>query len=163
MKRAYKTRPIDFKRRIIKRIYSNRSDLLKEENRYLNMIKLHELKNKYYNIQNREFGHWSTDEEKSNAIKQKVAWNKGLSKLTNLSILQQSKKVSNTLKGRATRKEWTVEQRAAKSNQVKQMLPEGPFKGKKHSDESKQKMRNAALLRRKKNKCQQIPLSMLLD
>jgi len=46
----YRYRPQDFKRRIIKRLYTNHADLLKEEQRYLNMIKPYERGRKYYNI-----------------------------------------------------------------------------------------------------------------
>lgn len=38
MKKAYKYRPGDFKRRILSRVYTNRADLLKEEFRWFLMI-----------------------------------------------------------------------------------------------------------------------------
>lgn len=38
MRQSYNRRPQDFKRRIIKKIYTNRTDLLNEEQRWLDMI-----------------------------------------------------------------------------------------------------------------------------
>jgi hypothetical protein len=51
MRNAFKRRPNDFKRRIIKRIYSSKLDTFIQEQHYLNMIKPEEKKTKYYNIQ----------------------------------------------------------------------------------------------------------------
>ena len=47
MKQAYKLRSKDFKRKIIKRGFLDRTQLFKEELRYLNMIKPNEIKNRY--------------------------------------------------------------------------------------------------------------------
>jgi hypothetical protein len=60
MLKAYKRRPHDFKRKILKRIYTNKKDLLEEEHRWLSFIKDEELKIKYYNLHNHKFGHWTT-------------------------------------------------------------------------------------------------------
>lgn len=49
MRMAYKRRPQDFKRRIIKIVPTNRQDLLAEEQRWLNLIKDEELSKRYYN------------------------------------------------------------------------------------------------------------------
>ena len=50
MRHTYKRRPEDFKRRIISKIYTNQKDLLKEEFRYLSMIKPEEIRVRYYNL-----------------------------------------------------------------------------------------------------------------
>lgn len=50
MKRAYSRRQSDFKRRIIAIVKSSRNDLLNEENRWLSMMKLEELRRRYYNM-----------------------------------------------------------------------------------------------------------------
>lgn len=50
MREAYRRRPGDFKRRILKKIYSNVDDLIVEEQRWLNMIKPSECRNRYYNV-----------------------------------------------------------------------------------------------------------------
>lgn len=84
MKQSYKHRPNDFKRRIMKRIFSNRQDLLNEEDRWLDMIKQEEFGKRYYNLQ-KHWKHWNNDPNKaktvankiSQANKGKVAWNKG--------------------------------------------------------------------------------------
>lgn len=49
MRNNYKNRPNDFKRRIIKKIYTNVNDLILEEQRWLNMILPSECCVKYYN------------------------------------------------------------------------------------------------------------------
>lgn len=73
MKKAYKRRPNDFKRRILSRIYTNKKDLLEEEYRYLNMIKDHELKVRYYNLHNYHFKHWSSCESTTQKVSEKVS------------------------------------------------------------------------------------------
>jgi len=50
MRDAYNRRPFDFKRRVLKKVYTNRLDLLNEEQRYLNMIKKEQTGKQYYNI-----------------------------------------------------------------------------------------------------------------
>ena len=50
MKASYKRRPFDFKRRIIKKVYTDRKDLISEEYYYLSMIKSNEFGTKYYNL-----------------------------------------------------------------------------------------------------------------
>ena len=50
MKRAYKLRPNDFKRRILTRVYTNRQEMFDEEAKWQNFIKDEELRIRYYNI-----------------------------------------------------------------------------------------------------------------
>lgn len=77
MKQAYKKRPEDFKRRIIKRVYSDRTEMLEEEHRYLSMIREEEIgrgkNSKYYNLSRKQFGHWSTDEKKAIELKKSIS------------------------------------------------------------------------------------------
>ena len=73
MRNAYKRRSHDFKRRIIARISSSRKDLLKEEERFLMMIKLSEMKKKYYNLKRGHIGHWSDDDKKRLTVGQKIS------------------------------------------------------------------------------------------
>lgn len=89
MKRAFKRRPADFKRRILNRC-AERTALLAEEQRWLQMIPDEHLGVKYYNL-HRRTGHWHghsdrsmvveklkqswTEERKQSAsIKQSLAW-----------------------------------------------------------------------------------------
>jgi hypothetical protein len=58
MKKGYKLRPLDFKRRILKTNIADKSKLLEEEYRWLSKIKNDELGKRYYNIHNHHFGHW---------------------------------------------------------------------------------------------------------
>lgn len=59
MMKAYKRRPLDFKRKILARVYTTRSELLQKEYYFLAMIKDHEIKERYYNLNTKSTGHWS--------------------------------------------------------------------------------------------------------
>jgi hypothetical protein len=63
MKRAYKLRPEDFKRRILKTNINDRKLLLEEEHKFLSRIKNEELGKRYYNVRNHHYGHWSSNPE----------------------------------------------------------------------------------------------------
>lgn len=74
MRKAYRRRPEDFKkRRIIARIYTNRKDLLDEEYRWLQMIKPEELGKRYYNLGNHFQNHWSADSKNHMTTTEKMA------------------------------------------------------------------------------------------
>ena len=72
MKSAYTRRPLDFKRRILKRGLL-RSDLLEEEYRWLSKIRDEELGKRYYNIRNTKSNLWYIDEEKRLTVAQKIS------------------------------------------------------------------------------------------
>lgn len=94
MRNAYRNRPHDFKRRILKRISTNKEELLREEHRWLLMMKPEELKgNRYYNVYNHLFSHWSSADEKIQDVTSKI-----ITKESNL-------KRSISLKGRKTSEE----------------------------------------------------------
>lgn len=95
MRDAYRRRPQDFRRKIIKRIHTDHKSLLKEEERYLKMIKDEEIGKKFYNLKKNTF---------------KNAW-----------YLDENRKLS-------------VAEKIGKANSIAQ-------KGKKHSEETKEKMR----------------------
>src|SRR6185312_12704168 len=76
MNKSYKRRPKDFKRRILKTNIESKKATLEIENRWLSLIKEEELGIKYYNIYNREFGHWSTDLVLAEKVKGKLRGNK---------------------------------------------------------------------------------------
>ena len=75
MRDAYRRRPQDFKRRIIKRVYTNRKDTFIEEQRYLDMIKPDERKIRYYNISLHSFHFDISTVSKENrlSIKEKIS------------------------------------------------------------------------------------------
>ena len=73
MMKSYKRRPLDFKRKILSKIYSNKKDLLEEEYKWLQLIKENELGKKYYNIHNHHFNHWSADLNKCLSVGEKIS------------------------------------------------------------------------------------------
>ena len=73
MRQAYKHRPNDFKRRILKTNINNKANMFLEEQRYFDMIKPEEIKIRYYNLNIKNNKHWFTDEEKTKSLKQKIS------------------------------------------------------------------------------------------
>ena len=73
MKQAYKHRPNDFKRKILKTNIINRVNMFLEEQRYFGMIKPEEIKIRYYNLNIKNNAHWSTDEIKTKTLKEKIS------------------------------------------------------------------------------------------
>jgi hypothetical protein len=72
MNRAYKLRPLDFKRRIIVRI-DKRANLLDEERRWLSMIKPSEIKRRYYNLKRGESSLWHHNPNSALTVGQKIS------------------------------------------------------------------------------------------
>lgn len=73
MRKSYRRRPQDFKRRILSTGISCRKELLEEEHRWLSMIKSEELGKRYYNLSTHHFGHWSSNEDKRHITLQKLS------------------------------------------------------------------------------------------
>ena len=73
MRQAYKHRPKDFKRKILKSNIDNRAAMFLEEQRYFDMIKPEEIKIRYYNLNIKNNKHWSIDEQKTKSLKQKIS------------------------------------------------------------------------------------------
>jgi hypothetical protein len=73
MKRSFSRRPNDFKRRIISRVHSSRLDLLKEESKWLSMIKPDEIKVRYYNLMLRAPEHWYHYEQSRLSVGEKIS------------------------------------------------------------------------------------------
>lgn len=125
MRDAYRRRPQDFKRRIVKKIIE-RTDLLNEEHRWLQMISETELGIKYYNLRQCKWGHWSTDESSKFSVGEKIRMS-----LTGRSLSEEHKeKIREKMKGRIFTDEW--KQKIGKSNSLK-------MKGKPISFEERQK------------------------
>jgi hypothetical protein len=59
MRDAYSRRPHDFRRKVVQRVYTSRSDLLEAEYKWLQLIPEEELGRKFYNKSKHHFGHWS--------------------------------------------------------------------------------------------------------
>lgn len=73
MRKAYRRRPSDFRRRIIARVTSSRQDLLLEENRWLKMIRDDELGKRFYNLTKHLNGHWFANSEKRKSVSERMA------------------------------------------------------------------------------------------
>lgn len=85
MRNAYNYRPDDFKRRILQRINTNKYDLHEAEHRWLQMMKIEELKGvRYYNQCNTVKNHWMKYPEGATNVKKRIsASSKGMIVITN--------------------------------------------------------------------------------
>lgn len=72
MRRTYKRRPQDFKRRILE-IVTVKDQLLITEGKWLNRIPEVELGKKYYNLTKHINGHWTSDDQKRMSVRQKIS------------------------------------------------------------------------------------------
>lgn len=198
MKHAFKRRPVDFKRRIVEKIYTSKTDLLEAEYRWLSMIKPEELRTRYYNLHNHHFGHWTADKSKSGTIGEKIrtklktyyeeneAYWQGKThseeskekmrhaKLGHKQSPEQiQKRIANThrdysdpiflAKMSSASKNRSQEHRRRLSENMKRQHKEGlrigaGMTGRKHSEESKEKMRQAKLGTRKTEHIIEIPV-----
>ena len=183
MKSAYKRRPFDFKRKILKTNILNKKDLLIEEYNYLSKIKTEELGKKYYNLHNYHFNHWSTNEQTKMTVGEKISASpnraenisKALTgikrsdetkeKLRQVNIGKKYSDETNIKKGINNRdysdigfiekmsiaaKNRSEETRLKISENNKRLQTEGKIgmKGKKHSPETIEKMRESAKFRK---------------
>lgn len=73
MRNTYRRRPEDFRRRILAFVYTTREDLYQEEYKWLCKIKPEEMRVKYYNLCLKKFNHWTSDEEKSLTVREKLS------------------------------------------------------------------------------------------
>jgi hypothetical protein len=141
MKNAYKRRPHDFKRRILKTNVS-RETLLDEEYNWLSKIKEKELGKKYYNLNIRNQKQWwSTEEGRKNVGQKLSVANKGKKRTDEF-----KKKISDITKGREP---WNKGKSGYKIpslngnipwNKGKKGLQTSPMKGKKLTEEQKLKI-----------------------
>jgi hypothetical protein len=69
MRKAYKRRPEDFKRRIISKVFTDRKELLNKEFEWLSLIEDAQLKYKYYNATKHKNGHWVAEDYEKNIRK----------------------------------------------------------------------------------------------
>jgi len=176
MRDAYRRRPNDFKRRILSKVYTNNNDLIIEEQKYLNMIKLEEIKIKYYNISLNSKTPSTIGFKHSEETKQKMrksALGKVLSEETKekLRIINLGKTLSEETKQKIkenhnrdytdplflekmsmSAKNRSEKTRKKISENNKRLHAEGKIgmKGKKHSEQTKIKMSEAAKKRHNK-------------
>ena len=75
MRDAYNRRPQDFRRRILK-TNLQRKEMYVEEQRYLNMIKPHEIKHRYYNLNKINTTAWHAYPESVKTVGEKISYSK---------------------------------------------------------------------------------------
>lgn len=116
MKASYLRRPFDFKRRIIKRVYENRSSLLQEEHRWLSMIKDEEIKIRYYNLNTKMIQHWWSEEHSRLSIGEKISNSRTGKKYSKRGprTPEDKAKISNSLKGKGLDRQ-TIEKIVSKT------------------------------------------------
>jgi hypothetical protein len=143
MKQAYKKRSQDFKRRILVSNITDRSQIYIEEQKYLDMIKKEEIKPlnempRYYNLCLSSKKPWHQYDEKVKTIGEKIsAAKKG--KSTGPCSTETRDKISKSNTG----KKRTEEMNLANSERSKGRI--SPNKGKKMSEDQKQKLREINL------------------
>ena len=72
MRSAYRTRPQDFKRRILARVH-DRKEMYSIEAQWLSLIKASEIKERYYNLHNHHQNLWHSDPNYGKTIGQKIS------------------------------------------------------------------------------------------
>ena len=161
MRDAYRRRPSDFKRRILQTNVS-RETLLDEEHKWLGKISDDELGKRYYNLRKHKWGHWSTDKNRRLTIGQKISEkNKGRNAfwMKKPKTEKTKEKLSQYFKGRKVGP--MSEEHKQKISNANKGVPRARSKehqesiaksntGKKRSEETKEKMRQAALKRYRK-------------
>lgn len=131
---AYKRRPEDFRRKILRKIHSNRNDMFQEEAKWLNLIKENEIRIKYYNLNIKSTGHWTTYPENVKTIKQKIS-------IKTKEAMQRPDVIFKYKEGLKTRNSRSsdLEVRAKRSASMK-----GKNKNRVHTEEALQNIRAAA-------------------
>lgn len=133
MNQAYRIRPQDFKRRILKTGITERHMIYVEEQRYFDMIKPEEVKVRYYNLNLQNNKMWHAYEESKKTIGQKIsAAKKG--KSTGPCSLEKAKKISEA---KIAKKRKMSAESKAKISAAK--------RGKKLTEEHKAKIRQGLL------------------
>jgi len=115
MRKAYRRRPDDFKRRILARIWTTRADLYLEEERWIGMIKSEEIRVRYYNLNLGFTTHWTATDR----------------------ALSIGAKISRGLKGLVVYTDGVTERKFRETD----VIPKGFFQGGLKWDEERRKAR----------------------
>lgn len=146
MRKAYKRRPQDFKRRIVC-LCSTKKLVLEEEQRWLNMIKIEEYGKKYYNIDKVvKNPWWQHDNKISKSISQKISeshknnpnwgsWAKG--KIVSDETREKLRQINF---GKNHSEETKEKCRSYKHTEEAKKKISETGKGRKHSEETKKKL-----------------------
>ncbi len=157
MKKAYKIRPTDFKRRILSRIYSFKADTFIKEQEWLSLIKPEEIKIRYYNLHT-TVHHWSQYPENIKTIREKISytqrgrkhteeWKKNMSlkrkgcKPSYIPSEETKKKISQKAMGRKHSNEW----KEANSKRLTEQWASGIRKGKEFQTEESNRKRSESM------------------
>jgi hypothetical protein len=159
MRDAHRRRPKDFKRRIVKRIFTNPRETLIEEYRYLLMIKKEELRKRYYNVRIWDSkDSWFADKRQKEDVITKLKRRKRTpEQRARMSLAQRNSMTDERRKriSEASKRQMTPEARAHLSvlNRGRKPLIETIEKirkihiGRRNTIETKEKMRQAAIKR----------------
>lgn len=143
MKQAYKHRPNDFKRRILKSHLDTRVNTYLEEDKWLKMMKSDEMKPKnekprYYNLKRGVDNLWHQYDDKVKTIGEKISKAK-MGKSTGPRSEETKRKISEANRGKKRSEEYLQ-----KLSERMKGRP-SPNKGKKMSEEQKEKLRQINL------------------
>ena len=139
MRKAYRRNPRYFKRRIISRVYTNRQDLLEEEHKWLALIPDEELGKKYYNLNKHHFGHWTASPD-ARSVRDKISDSLKGKKRKPLSKEHRAK-LSAIHSGKVLSEEHKANLK--KTGTWNNITPGAWNKGIKHSEDTKQKIKNS--------------------
>ena len=144
MKRAYKIRPQDFKRKILARVYTKRKHLLEEEYKWLSKIKNEELGKKYYNKNNHHFGHWSNNPKSYDKIFNEEYKKKSSERMKGEKNPFYGKKHDDDTKKiiKEKRKQQIITDEHKKSISISHLGEKNHFYGKSHNSETRNNISN---------------------
>ena len=132
MKQAYKHRPYDFKRRLLKTNITDKFKLLEEEYKWLSLIQDEELGKRYYNLHNHHFGHWSANSESYITTTEKIS--KTLRMKFDLGTMSKTNKGSFCVSHKPWNKNIKIgkqsEEHIKKATESRLGKKRGPYKGK---------------------------------
>jgi len=144
MRKSFKRRPNDFKRRILSRVYTNRADLVEKEYKWLQLIPKECLGKDYYNHRTHKFNFTEESIEKMRGRPCSAETREKMSKA------HSGKKLSEETKEKIIKNRCNIENKIKMRNLV--MGVKNPFYGKKLSEEHKEKIRQAQLTRHTESK-----------
>lgn len=152
MRKAYKRRPNDFKRRIISKIFSNRKELLDKEFEWLSLIEDTELKSKYYNATKHKNGHWMAEDyekdvKKRISQKTKEAMNRPEVREKYLQGLKSRDNRSSDMEVREKRRQSMIGKNVGKDNSKAVAASAEKRRGTNISEEHKNKIKEAGIMK----------------
>ena len=143
MRDAFRYRPHDFRRKVIKRMYEcTRQELYVEEQHWLSMIKPHQIKHRYYNLQLSVKDPWYQYEQKRMTIGEKISASKK-GKSTGPCSPEKARKISETKKAKFASGETKITDEWREKNSLARKGKPSVFKRRKHTEETKKKIGEA--------------------